>query len=243
MNRIARAALLLILGGVALGGRSEAGPLDPTQFASLGSLVLNPGSYTIDSSAGVLALNAGGSTFFGVISDGVAVFDFDSITIARGAVLTAAQGPGGLPIALLSRSFETINGTIDVSAFGNQAGPGASFFGVGGSGISGRDPAAGNTPGASGSGSSGAGGGGFGGAGGQGGQVNFTFPNRLEGGAGGDSYARLSSVLLGGSRGGTGFFGRNSPSAARSSPTGPMPWAATGPAAAPAAGSSCMPPR
>src|SRR4051794_2234374 len=105
MDRMARAACLLFLGGIACAGRADAGPLDPTKFNSLGTLSLSSGDfYTIDSTAGVLTLGNGGTTYTGVLSNGVAVFDFDSIDIASGASLFANQGAGLLPIALLSRT-------------------------------------------------------------------------------------------------------------------------------------------
>ena len=170
-----------------------AGPLDPMQFASLGTLSLSSGSYTMNATGATPTLTAGGTTYTGIVYNGIAVFDFSSITIANGATLSAVQGVG-LPIALLSQSSATIDGRIDVSAFGNSAGPGAGNLSVGGNGVY-TPPSQSNPSGSA----TGGGGGGFGGAGGAGGGP---------GGAGG-AFVRpyLFNTLVGGSNGGGSGFG------------------------------------
>ncbi|WP_435008528.1 PEP-CTERM sorting domain-containing protein [Tundrisphaera lichenicola] len=199
MERIQRVVGLILVGGLVLASRAEAGPLDPTKYDSLGTLSIDSGTYTIDSSLGALSLVVGGTIYTGVVDHGMAVFDFDSIHIGAGAAILGAQGVNGLPIALLSRSTTTVDGLIDVSAFSNYGGPGASDMGQGGSG----DYTAGG------------GGGAKGGRGGAGGSTSYysqgPFGNPqgpvtvLGGGIGGYTDIDLLSVTLrGGSSGGSG---------------------------------------
>jgi hypothetical protein len=166
---------------------SVAGPLDPTQFTSLGTLSLSSsGSYLISGTTLVI----GGTTYTGVMYNGIAVFDFTSINIAAGVTLSASGISGSPPIALLSQTTATIAGTINVSANSTASGPGAGNTGVGGNGSS---SLVGSTLTIS-----GPGGGGFGGAGGNGGANGG-----LLGGAGGASTSTpLFNLLQGGSSGG-----------------------------------------
>ena len=91
-----------------------------------------------------------GGTPTGVVFNGIAVFDFNSITVGSGQTFvgTGQVVEGALPLALLSRGDITINGTIDVSAPGGSPGgpggfdggrsaPGAGGFGPGGGGAGG----------------------------------------------------------------------------------------------------------
>jgi hypothetical protein len=175
-----------IFGGLLVSSPSFAGPLDPLQFQSLGTLALStPATYVVNSGGPNPTLLAGPNVYTGVVFNGIAVFDFDSVSIGSGATLLASGGRG---IALLSRSSENISGSINVSALGLTPGAGASNTGVGGSYQSG-DRAV-----------SGAGGGGFGGAGGQGADVPG-FISAM-GGKGGAATANLQLVLQGGSSGG-----------------------------------------
>jgi PEP-CTERM motif len=186
-SSLAIAATLAMIGALSP-SRAFAGPLDPMQFTSLGALALTtPGTYTINTSGANPSLVVGGTTYYGVVSGGIAVFDFSSITTASNTLLTATSG--GLPVALLSQSNATINGQINVSASIYQSGTGASNTGSGGYSTL---MASGEVAYAS-----GAGGGGFGGQGGNGG--NF---NNLQGGVGGTATANLASMLQGGSSGG-----------------------------------------
>ncbi len=108
--RIAR----LIFGALLVSSTSLAGPLDPMQFQSLGNLSLNaPGTYVVNTTGPNPTLLAGGNVYTGVVFNGVAVFDFNSVSISSGATLMAI---GGNPVALLSRSTENISGSINVSA-------------------------------------------------------------------------------------------------------------------------------
>ncbi|MBV8554199.1 MAG: hypothetical protein JO116_01455 [Planctomycetaceae bacterium] len=210
-------AVGLWLGAV---GWVRADPLNPLDFASLGAFPTAPGGYTINTS-GTPTLTVPGGTLTGVVSHGIAVFDFDAINI------TSQQGffgTGSLPLALLSRSDLTINGTIDVSApggFDPRGGPGG--FGGGSNG----PDAGGSGPGGGGGGPftpisvpqppygptinyrlfGGGGGGGFGGPGNAGMPVSVPGGG-VGGGSGGRAYADLLGQLQGGSGGGTGV---NSP--------------------------------
>ena len=156
---------------------AAAGPLDPTAFAPVGPFPTAAGTYYFDTST--LTLNAAGpfgplgppgpTLLTGVDYNGIAVFDFSSITVNSDQMFV---GTGTLPLALLSRSDINVNGTIDVSApppqglssnggpggFGSNSGPGA-----GGSG--GEILPLGSF--------SSAGGGGFGGSGGNGGRFLY----------------------------------------------------------------------
>jgi hypothetical protein len=80
----------------------------------------------------------------GVVYNGIAVFDFNSITVDAAQTFV---GLGSLPVAFLSRGDVTINGTMNVSAttslfgfpfagaggFGGASGPGAGVTGGSGS--------------------------------------------------------------------------------------------------------------
>jgi hypothetical protein len=187
------AAVLIVVGLVP--SRGLAGPLDPMQFNSLGTLALStPGTYTISMAGGTPTLMVGGTTYNGVVFNGVAVFDFSTITIASGAVLTAVKGSDGLPVALLSQSTADIYGKIDVSANGDLAGTGAGTTGTGGFGSASQSSTI--------YGASGGGGGGFGGSGGNGSDFVLSSGQTLAGGVGGAALADLANQLQGGSSGG-----------------------------------------
>ena len=86
--------------------------LNPLGFASLG--ILNPSPslthYVIDTGGPNPTLTGPGVNFTGVISGGVAVFDFSSVTINSGVVIEVL-GPN--PVAILARTTMHIDGTID----------------------------------------------------------------------------------------------------------------------------------
>jgi hypothetical protein len=94
-------------------GRVRADPLNPLDFTSLGAFPTAPGDYTINTSGTPTLTGPGGTTLTGVVSHGIAVFDFDAIHVTSGETFT---GTGSLPLALLSRTNATIAGTIDGSA-------------------------------------------------------------------------------------------------------------------------------
>lgn len=105
--------VLGLLGLSPLAGGVWAGPLNPIQFQSLGTLeAVSAGTYTIDTTH-ALWTNPDGSVYVGVVFDGIAVFTFDGITIngQPGFAIT-----GSLPIALLSQTDASIVGGISVSA-------------------------------------------------------------------------------------------------------------------------------
>jgi PEP-CTERM motif len=179
---------------------SLAGPLDPTQFTSLGTLSLTTaGTYYISGNT----LTVGSTTYTGVNYYGITVFDFTSINIGSGVTLTATANfdqPFGSPVAFLSQTSANIAGTINVSANNYENGPGANFLGAGGNGATGYLGVLG--PG--GVVYTGAGGGGFGGSGGHG-EGFFDPPNyNIPGAAGGAVYGNLGNLLEGGSAGGIG---------------------------------------
>jgi hypothetical protein len=170
---------------------------DCSSFTSLGHFIAS-GTITFDTSS----LNYGGSPG-GVDVGGIAVYVFDSITVPAG---TTIIGVGSRPLALVSKSFTQINGTISVSGASSGtflAGPfagGAGGFAGGAGGLTwhpGLGPGGGfnSTPASH----SGGGGAGFGGAGGKGG-TSFTGV----GGLGGTVYGDLATALQGGSGGASG---------------------------------------
>jgi len=213
------AVLAVLVGGA---GRAGAGPLNPGDFTPVGPFPTAGGTYTFNTTGPNPTLSGtGGTTLTGVVSNGIAVFDFNSITVGSGQTFV---GEGALPLALLSRSDITINGTIDVSAPGGfdfhggpggfdgaSSGPGAGGFGPGGGGAGGftfisvPQPPYGPTInyGLFG----GGGGGGFGGSGNAGMPVSVPGGG-VGGGSGGRAYADLLGQLQGGSGGGIGL---NSP--------------------------------
>ncbi len=223
-----RLVIACVLGaGLSLGvaRQVQAGPLNPLDFASLGAFPTATSSYTINTSdtptLTVYDASPNGpvvsGTLTGVVYNGIAVFDFDSINVAASTypIITAT---GSLPLALLSRTDATIAGWIDGSGQGNyvpSGGPGPGIIPGGPGGAPGVGPApfaAGGGPGGGGAGTflpfpggggaaSGGGGGGFGGPGGAG-AGGFPAP---VGGAGGTPYGNLAQQLQGGSAGGSSF--------------------------------------
>ena len=173
-------------------GRTQAAPLDPASFASLGA---NPftqnGTYTINSSANPPTLSGPGlaTPLHGAVANGIAVFTFNSLSLGSGITL---QGTGTLPIALLSQANATVGGAINVSGSGGSGGSG----GAGGPG--GAGGGAGGTGGGEGGGGEGDGGGGDGGGGSYGGSGG------TGGGSGSGPYGDLTQTLQGGSGGGGG---------------------------------------
>ncbi|MBV8234280.1 MAG: hypothetical protein JO075_01140, partial [Acidimicrobiia bacterium] len=213
---VAVLAVGLWLGAV---GRAWADPLNPLDFTSLGAFPSTTGTYTLDTS-GTPTLSGPGGTFTGVVSHGIAVFDFNAINVVTGQVIT---GTGPLPAALLSRAGITISGGIDFSA--SELGPGPGGGPGGASSEYGGLPGPGGGPGGGSPGHEvfippgpghgpvylygGGGGGGFGGPGGVGGFVG-PFPSPLPpafagGGAGGSTYGNLLFQLQGGSGGAGGI--------------------------------------
>jgi hypothetical protein len=119
-----RNVTVLVLGvGLLLGSADRAragGPLNPLDFASLGAFPTELGPYTINTSGTPTLTEPDGTTISGVVYNGIAVFDFDSINIPA-----QTSGPplmftaiGSLPLALLSRTDATIGGDINGSGQG-----------------------------------------------------------------------------------------------------------------------------
>ena len=193
---------------VAVGGpTARGGPLNPLDFTSLGAFPSAVGTYLINTTGTPKLTGPGGTVLAtGVVSDGVAVFDFDSISVVSGESIT---GTGSLPVALLSRGAIAVNGVINVSG-GPAFAPGSGAVSSGG-GQGGYDSYYPGYPydhlelfGGSG----GGGGGGFGGAGKS---VSFALPPYIpplfaSGGAGGSGYGSLLVQLQGGGSGGSGFI-------------------------------------
>jgi hypothetical protein len=139
------AVLAVLVGGA---GRAGAGPLNPGDFTPVGPFPTAGRDIHVQHTGPNPTLSGTGrTTLTGVVSNGIAVFDFNSITVGSGQTFV---GEGALPLALLSRSDITINGTIDVSAPGGfdfhggpggfdgaSSGPGAGGFGPGGGGAGG----------------------------------------------------------------------------------------------------------
>ena len=89
--------------------------LDPNAYASLGALSLDGGSYTINTDTLAFA----GHT--GVLSSGIAVFDFSSISIGFD---TDVNVVGSHPLALLSRSDAAFGAGSVFYLNGGMGGPG-----------------------------------------------------------------------------------------------------------------------
>ena len=191
LRRTALAAMLITPLGLA-GSPAGAGPLNPLDYASLGSLSTAGGTLTFNTDlltvtgAGGLSFNTGTLQSQAGGSD-IAVFTFDQILIGTG---TNVQAVGSRALAILSQGNATISSTINVS--GAQGSSGSSVNGsTGGNGQIGNDDND-NRPGAGGNGGSGASA--AGGAGGQG---------RLGSGTGASGSAGLAGANGGdGGRGG-----------------------------------------
>ncbi len=67
-------------------GQAGAASLDPNLFPSLGAFPISPGLYLFDTS-GIPTLSGPGGTFTGVVSNGVAVFDFDTLNVVTGQTI------------------------------------------------------------------------------------------------------------------------------------------------------------
>jgi hypothetical protein len=128
---------VLVAALVLSGGRpASADPLDPQDFASLGTLVLANGSFTIDTDAREIRDGASAVLFTGVVDDQdgradsfggtpgplgipeIAVFTFDAIDIQSTATITLT---GSRALALLSRGDALVDTTLDASG-GDAAG-------------------------------------------------------------------------------------------------------------------------
>lgn len=157
-------------------GTGNAAVLDPRDFASLGTADLS-GQVEIDTSGAspVLRTVFGDTVLYtGVYSDGLAVFSFDSLSVAAGAEVSAVRP--ALPTVFLSRSDITVAGRIDFNGAGGLGGTGG-INGVPGG------PGGGSSPGQGGPNKGerayghGGGAGGFGGAGGPGGGPGGLAPS------------------------------------------------------------------
>jgi len=157
-------AALLVVGlllSIALPRHSAADPLDPNNYASLGTLDVSSGSVTFDTDS--LAVS-GAFSGTGVVQPqgtglpDTAVFTFSGINLASGVAVNVV---GSRPIALLSHGDATIAAFISVG--GSSGGSSVSSTGRVGGGDGGAPGSAGAGPGGGGF----AGGGGFGGAGGR----------------------------------------------------------------------------
>ena len=144
----ALAALTLI--AALLAGPSRAVPLDPLAYASLGVLNLGTGQYTLQTDGAAPTLRDAGNALLATgwyvtqadaFNPQVAVFAFDSITLALDSTVTAV---GANPLALLSHGNINIAGDLDAAGrkggqqgngFGGRGGPGGGAGGAGGAGV------------------------------------------------------------------------------------------------------------
>src|SRR2546428_14080529 len=95
---ISAATGLALLCALATG--ANAGPLNPSDFGSLGA---NPftaaGTHTIDTAATPPVLTKpDSSTINGVVSNGIAVFTFGDITIGAGVTVNGLRNAGSRPL-------------------------------------------------------------------------------------------------------------------------------------------------
>ena len=185
---------------------TRANPLNPTNFTSLGALVLTTGNYTINTTGGnpVLQDSASNTLYQGVIynqggtyDSNIAVFTFSSIAIGAGVTITPS---GTYPVALLSQASIDIAGTINANGtnggnqgdgYGGAGGPGG---GTGGTGSGGAGQGPGGGPG----GFNGLGNGSWGDGGSFGGQGAGWNPYLVPA----PTYGDLTAYLQGGSGGG-----------------------------------------
>ena len=187
--------------------RADAQVFNPNAYASLGGLNIASGSVVFDTDA----LTRDGLSG-GVLTDGVAVFDYDAISFG---VSVSVSVTGSRPLALLSRSDFALGAgaRISVSPGLFNASPGSGGY-AGGAGATLDSPF-----GKSGSGAgAGSGGGAFGGLGGSGvyggsnvagsGAVYGDLSVKLEGGSGGaggnGSRNRTTGAFVNGGNGGGG---------------------------------------
>jgi len=163
---------------------AAANPLDPNAFTATGTNIVDTGTVAIDTTN--LTMTGG---YTGTVSNGVAVFAFDGLTLNNVSV------SGSRPLALLSQGDLTLTGTLQIAGSGRNPGAGG---GAGGeAAINGYGPG-GGISGEAWSWTAG-GGGAFGGDGGEGGY----WSGRR--GYGGSAYGSDTlSVLQGGSGGGGG---------------------------------------
>ena len=198
---IRSAAVLVLLFLVGNRAVAQLPFLDPRDFPVSGQLPTAPGVYTINTTGGTATLTGPAGSGFSINGTrfaGYAVFDFSSLTLNSGQILTGpTSGPPGLPVALLSRNDIVISpgSAIRFDGLGNPTGgdgglggssggsPGNSGGGLGG-GVAGSI-AVGSGPSAL---QGGGGGGGFGGLGGAGASVSSGDTTAL-GGVGGRTYA------------------------------------------------------
>ncbi len=139
-SRVSRSAAMLALLVFGAAGQAAAGPLNPLDFTSRGAFPSAPGAYTINTTGPNPTLTEpDGTALTGIVSNGIAVFDFNSIAVGSGQTFV---GTGSLPLALLSQGDATINGSINVSAtsplFYFQPTPGGPGGGGGGGAFEGR---------------------------------------------------------------------------------------------------------
>ncbi|TWT73471.1 hypothetical protein Pla123a_38070 [Posidoniimonas polymericola] len=132
MNRTVTLSAIFLLSS--LGGVSRSAPLNPLDFASLGSLPT--GGFTIDTDALTFGGAPGGVLFAqGGGAPDIAVFSFDGGgTLAAGNAITVA---GSNPLALLFRGSVTLAGSIDVSGSNGVDAVQQAVTGLGGSGVAG----------------------------------------------------------------------------------------------------------
>lgn len=189
---------------------SFAAPLNPNDFASLGSLSLTQtvGDYLFDTGNGTPVLKApdGSVLYSGVVSGDIAVFNFDSVSIASQVTVRAT---GALPLGLLSLSSIQLNGNLNANGFNaNNGTPGEGGAGGGRGGAAPFGAGEGIGGGIGKGGLPGFGdGGGFGGHGGNGfgdvgGIAYGDLHLKLEGGSGGGASANLFGSVAGGGGGG-----------------------------------------
>jgi hypothetical protein len=210
-------ALLLLAAWLIPTQPARAGFLDPGAFTSLGAFPTQTGEYQIVTGTGQSAPTMtlpDGTIIQGVVSNGFAVFTFDSVNVQTGMFLLAdgmlkeqqsgSENPLSLGFALLSKSSLTIGPNAQINAVPSDqylgAGGGQGGFGVGlggnATGGTGKDAGAPGT-------AAGGGGGGNGGAGGAGGG---SFGPGISPGNGGASGGGVGSGG-GGARGGFFFAG------------------------------------
>jgi autotransporter family porin len=184
----------LLLGALISGASvSNADPLDPNNYASLGTLNVSSGTLTFDTDALTVSGAFSGSGVLqsqGVGLPDIAVFTFSNINVPIGVTLNLN---GSRPIAILSQGDVTILPALTANAFGFAGRLGGASGGAPGSNGQGPGGGVAGTSTVFTGATIGGGGGGFGSLGGAaGGAPSFV---------GGSSYGNLATALQGGSGG------------------------------------------
>src|SRR5689334_310525 len=92
-----------------------AAPLDPGDFTVLAATLDPTGKVTINGTS----MSGGGTSYTGVVQNGVVVFTFGTVVIDQDMDITGSQ-----PVAILSQGTMTVSKHVKANAAGTTPGPG-----------------------------------------------------------------------------------------------------------------------